>query len=159
MAAALPEPSLELDLQRARAAVLLAENEGRASDRYLAGHAAALRVAAVVLALRTHPVLGGRASRPRNAWHLLAEVAPELAEWAAFFAAAAAKRDAVRAGATAIVTSREADDLVRDAERFLSVVEQAVGPRWQARTGRALPLPSERVEPAPVRSLHLVGRG
>ncbi len=133
MAALLLEPSLKIDLQRARAAVLLAENVPRSSDRYLAAHAAALRVAAVVLALRTHPVLGGRASRPRNAWGLLAEVAPELAEWAAFFAASETKRDAVRAGATAIVTSPEADDLVRDAERFLHVVATAVTRRSLSR--------------------------
>jgi len=58
---------------------------------------------------------------------MLAEVAPELAEWAAFFAATEPKRDAIRAGATSIVSGREADDLVRDAEAFLRVVERAVG--------------------------------
>jgi len=58
---------------------------------------------------------------------MLAEVAPELAEWAAFFAATEAKRDAVRAGATSIVSVREADDMVRDATAFLRLVERAVG--------------------------------
>jgi hypothetical protein len=58
---------------------------------------------------------------------LLAEVAPELAEWASFFAAGAAKRAAAEAGSTRAVTEREADDLVRDADRFLAVVEQALG--------------------------------
>jgi len=58
---------------------------------------------------------------------MLAEVAPELAEWAAFFATTEAKRDAIRAGATAIVSAREADDLVRDVEAFLRLVERAVG--------------------------------
>jgi hypothetical protein len=51
----------------------------------------------------------------------------KLAEWAAFFAATQAKRDAVRAGATSIVSAREADDLVRDVEAFLRLVERAVG--------------------------------
>ena len=69
-----------------------------------------------------------RRRRPqKNAWVLLAEVAPELAEWATFFAAGAAKRAAAEAGSTRAVTEREADDLVRDADRFLAVVEQALG--------------------------------
>ena len=58
---------------------------------------------------------------------LLAEVAPELEEWARFFAAGAGKRAAAEAGSTRAVTDREADDLVRDADRFLGVVEQALG--------------------------------
>jgi hypothetical protein len=58
---------------------------------------------------------------------MLAEVAPELAEWAAFFAATEGKRDAISAGATSIVTAREADDLVIDARAFLRLVERAVG--------------------------------
>ena len=58
---------------------------------------------------------------------LLAEVAPELTEWAAFFASGASKRAAAEAGSTRAVTEREADDLVRDADRFLGVVEQALG--------------------------------
>jgi hypothetical protein len=57
---------------------------------------------------------------------LLAEVAPELGEWAAFFAAGAAKRAAAEAGSRRAVTEREADDLVRDADRFLALVEEAL---------------------------------
>ena len=62
-----------------------------------------------------------------GAWVLLGQVAPELGEWATFFAAGAAKRAAAEAGSTRAVTEREADDLVRDADRFLAVVEQALG--------------------------------
>ena len=94
------------------------------SDRYLAAHRAALRVAAVILAARANPALPGP-SRPRNAWQVLAEVAPEYGEWAAFFAATQPKRDAVQAGATSIVTAREADDMVLDANAFLGLVERA----------------------------------
>jgi hypothetical protein len=94
--------------------------------RYAAAHVAALRAAAALLAARAHPAPGRR--RPqRNAWVLLAEVAPELGEWARFFAAGAAKRAAAEAGSTRAVTEREADDLVRDADRFLAVVEQSLG--------------------------------
>lgn len=109
-------------------------------ERYAAAHLSALRVAAAVLACRARPSAGGpaagsssgpspsaRRARPTSAWVLLATVAPELAEWAAFFAAGAAKRAAAEAGLPSAVTAREADDLVRDAEAFLVMVESSVG--------------------------------
>lgn len=119
-----PEALLQLDLHRVRTALVEAELSRHPGERYLAAHLAALRVAAIVLALRARP--GRRGNRPRNAWMLLAEVAPELGEWAAFFAATEGKREAVRAGATAIVSAREADDLVRDAQTFFKLVERAI---------------------------------
>jgi len=115
------------DMRRARGSLAEAELAQRPSDRYLAAHLAALRVVAIVLTRRAAPRRTEPRGRPRNAWRMLAEVAPELAEWAAFFAATEAKRDAVRAGATSIVSAREADDLVRDVEAFLRLVERAVG--------------------------------
>jgi hypothetical protein len=95
-------------------------------SRYACAHVSALRAAAALLAARARPVPGRR--RPqRNAWLLLAEVAPELEEWSRFFAAGADKRAAAEAGSTRAVSEREADDLVRDADRFLGVVEQLLG--------------------------------
>ncbi|MCZ3385589.1 MAG: hypothetical protein LH630_01140, partial [Actinomycetia bacterium] len=82
--------------------------EPRASRRYAVAHLAALRAAAAVLATRARPT--GRRG-PRSAWDLLGQAAPELAEWAAFFAAGAGKRAAAEAGLDA-VTPREADDLL-----------------------------------------------
>jgi len=122
------------DLARARSAVAGAGQERGPGPRFLAAHTAALRVAAVVLAVRARPV---RSGRPRNAWRLLAEVAPELAEWALYFAATEAKRDAVRAGAPGLVSTREADDLVRETAAFLALVEHAVAPPGPARPDRA----------------------
>lgn len=95
--------------------------------RYASAHVAALRAAAALLAAKARPMPASRRRPQRNAWVLLAEVVPELAEWAAFFAAGAAKRAAAEAGSTRAVTEREADDLVRDADRFLSVVEGVLG--------------------------------
>jgi hypothetical protein len=92
--------------------------------RYATAHLAALRGAAAVLAARTQPEPGRR--RPRSAWVLIGQVAPELGEWAAFFAAGAAKRAAAEAGLSSAVTEREADDLVRDAATFLRVVETSI---------------------------------
>jgi hypothetical protein len=58
---------------------------------------------------------------------LLERVAPELAEWAAFFAVSATKRAAAEAGHVRVVSDRDADDLVRDVEQFLRVVARVVG--------------------------------
>ena len=112
----------------ARAAASLSEATAAVDvpTRYACAHVAALRAAAALLAARARPA-PTRRRRQKNAWVLLAEVAPELAEWATFFAAGAAKRAAAEAGSTRAVTEREADDLVRDADRFLGVVEQALG--------------------------------
>lgn len=112
----------------ARAAESLSEAvaAGDVPTRYACAHVSALRTAAALLAARARPTPGRR--RPqKNAWVLLAEVAPELAEWATFFAAGAGKRAAAEAGSSRAVSEREADDLVRDADRFLAVVEQSLG--------------------------------
>lgn len=93
--------------------------------RYACAHVAALQAAAALLAARAHPSPARR--RQKNAWILLAEVAPEFTEWATFFAAGAGKRAAAEAGLSRAVSEREADDLVRDADRFLAVVESSLG--------------------------------
>jgi hypothetical protein len=126
------------DLQRARSALVEAELATLPHERFLAAHTVALRTAAVVLACRTRP--GRRpADRPRNAWQVLADVAPELSEWAAFFAATQTQRDTVAAGFRAGVTARQADDLVRDAAAFLAVVQRRLD--RSARLGRAAEMP------------------
>ena len=84
--------------------------------------------AAAVLACRARPApTSGRRARPTSAWVLLPAVAPELGEWAEFFAVGARKRAAAEAGLPAAVTPREADDLLRDAQTFLAVVETTLG--------------------------------
>ena len=95
------------------------------TERYAAAHLAALRCAAAVLAVRTKPRDARR--RPRSAWVLLPQVAPELVEWAALFAAGAGKRAAAEAGIRTAVSAREADDLLREVETFLAVVETTLG--------------------------------
>ena len=116
-------------LAAARRGLNEAAASSRPGERYATAHLAALRCAAAVLAARTRPELPDtkRSRRPRNAWALLTAVAPELAEWAAFFAAGAAKRAAAEAGIDGVVTAREADDLLRDTQTFLALVETTVG--------------------------------
>lgn len=136
--------SLPDDLARAEAALVSAELAEHPHERFLAAHVAALRVAACVLSVRARGVriAGGR--RPGrtadggalgNAWELLAAVAPEFGEWAAFFAATQLKRQAVQAGAIALVSAREADDLVRDAAAFHDEAARRLGVRRDARRG------------------------
>ncbi len=100
-------------------------------ERYALAHLAALRAAAAVLSCRAQPASPQR-GRPKSAWVLLAQVAPELLEWAQFFAAGAGKRAAAEAGLAGVVTPREADDLLRDAASFLAVVETTLHGRLAA---------------------------
>jgi hypothetical protein len=120
----LPPAATQL-LDQASRALAEAAASTDARQRYATAHLGALRAAAAVLAARTRPEAGRR--RPRSAWVLLGQVAPELEEWATFFAAGAAKRAAAEAGLSRAVTEREADDLVRDVGAFLSVVETVLG--------------------------------
>ena len=121
-----------------------------ATERYAAAHLAALRTAAAVLAVRTRPS-GHQAAAQRVV--VLPQVAPELAEWAAFFAAGASKRAAAEAGLSRAVTPREADDLLRDAQTFLALVETTLGLRPPAGdpAPRGAGLPRQLATPAPVR--------
>ena len=96
-------------------------------ERYAAAHLAALRAAAAILAARAEPLPPSRRRRPTSAWTLLPTVAPELTEWATFFAAGASKRAAAEAGLTQAVSPREADDLLRDAATFLALAETTLG--------------------------------
>ncbi|MGH3435317.1 MAG: SAV_6107 family HEPN domain-containing protein [Sciscionella sp.] len=111
-------------LDQARNGLAEAEWEFDAAERFAKGYLAALRTAAAMLALGGRPHRGR--SRPTSAWLLLAKVAPELAEWAAFFASISGTAAAVRAGITGKVTARDADDLTRQTGLFLSLVECAV---------------------------------
>jgi hypothetical protein len=120
-----PTPRAALGLLR-QAADGLAEAHRDADplSRYPAAYLAALRAGAAVLAVRARPEPKRRGSR--NVWHLLAEVAPELAEWAAFFASCSDTRAAAEAGISRLVGRREADDLLRQSEQFVGIVTASI---------------------------------
>ncbi len=121
-------PSAALSLLRtARQGLAEADAEADPGTRYIGAHLAALRAAAAIVAARGEPGSGARRRRPRSVWELLPQVEPTLAEWAAFFAASAAKRAAAEAGLPRAATAREAEDLLRDASTFLTVAERALG--------------------------------
>ena len=113
-------------LERSAESLRMAITSSDVPERYALAHVSALQATAALLAVRARPATG-RQRRQRNAWVLLEQVAPEFAEWARFFAAGAGKRAAAEAGSTRAVTEREADDLVRDADHYLSLIEAALG--------------------------------
>ena len=123
-------------LDRSCAGLLQACAARTRGERYVAAHLAALRAAAAVLAVRGRPTARGG---PRSVWEVLPKIAPELTEWAAFFAATASRRAAVEAGRGDIITAREADDLLRDAEAFHHAVEDLLGLPQQPVLPGALP--------------------
>lgn len=96
-----------------------------AGERFCLAHVAALRIAAAVFAARGRPP--GTRRRLVSAWVLVDTVAPEFADWAAYFAAAAPARAAVEAGAVSAVSHRSADEQVQAATEFLHVVETSLG--------------------------------
>jgi hypothetical protein len=116
-------PAAHTLLQQARQGLLNAEYTAHPVDRYAQAHLAALRAAAAVLAVRARP---RRRTRPTSVWVLLAAVAPELAEWSVFFTASSATRTAAEAGVHRLVTGRDADDLIRQADEFLILAERVV---------------------------------
>jgi len=126
-----PVPGAALDLvDRAHDGLVAARRAPTPGDRYVLAHLSALRAAAAVLAVRGRPRRPGGAL---NVWQVLPRVAPELGEWAAFFAASAPRRAAVEAGRADVVGARDADDLLRDAELFAHLVTQSLGlPRQPA---------------------------
>jgi hypothetical protein len=121
-----PGAALSL-LRNARQGLAEAAGETDAGTRYIGAHLAALRAAAAIVAARGEPGGAGRRRRPRSVWELLPQVEPALAEWAAFFAAGAAKRAAAEAGLPRAASGREADELLHDASTFLMVAERALG--------------------------------
>src|SRR4051795_10190695 len=104
-------PAARVLLERSRAGLFAAAGARLCSERYQAAHMAALRAAAAVLAVRGRP---GSRGGPRSVWEVLPRIAPEMGEWASFFAATATRRAAVEHRRGDVITAREADDLLRD---------------------------------------------
>ncbi|HEY0573630.1 MAG TPA: SAV_6107 family HEPN domain-containing protein [Pseudonocardia sp.] len=122
-----PSPAAIGLLRQAEEGLAEAERLADPSRRFATAHLAALRAGAAVLAVRAQPARPKRGGR--SVWQLLTAVAPELAEWAAFFAAGSATRAAAEAGITRLVTERAADDLVRQVGQFVDVSRSLVGRR------------------------------
>lgn len=121
-----PRPSSAVALVSQAHSILVDAGAAQAAgDRFRLAHRGALRSAAALLAARARPSQGPR--RLRSAWSLIDSVAPEYSEWAAYFASGASKREAIESGAFDVVTTREADDLLRASQEFLRLVEISIG--------------------------------
>jgi hypothetical protein len=112
-------------VEQARSLLAEAAVAPNAAERFRLAHLGALRAAAALFAERAKPGTGKR--RLVSAWVLVEAVAPELTEWAAYFAGTARMRDAVEAGAISAVSDRDAEDQFRAAEQFLLLVERSCG--------------------------------
>lgn len=119
-------PTVRAHLADARECLAEAAAARTPAARYISAHLAALRAAAAVLAARPRP-MDGRRRRLRSAWELLPEADPRLAEWAAYFAVSAAKRAAAEAGMARVVSARDAEELLGEAEIFVGTIESLLG--------------------------------
>jgi hypothetical protein len=138
-AAPLPQTAVDL-LRRADGELLAAQFSSAPDETFTHAHLAALRAAAAVLAVRGRPT-GRRA--PRTVWDMLSAVAPEVADWATYFAAGAPVRRAVEAGRFEAVDAPHAEATLCAAEDFLDEVRSLLEPA-RADGGTVRPLRAVR---------------
>lgn len=112
-------------LARADAELVAARLSDGPADRFVHAHLAAIRAAAVVLALRAVPARRGRS---RTVWELLSEADPSLAAWSVYFAAGARTRARLEAGLFEAVDDRRSWELVACAEDFRDEVAMLLDP-------------------------------
>lgn len=125
------------------------------AERHLAASVAVLRAATAVVTVRGGGLPG---TRPTDPWALLVRLAPELAEWADYFALVA-DRGIELAARRAPVRAREADDLLRAAEAFVGRVSQLLGqPCPPQGPGRLPPVPVTIPGGRPEQGARLAGR-
>jgi hypothetical protein len=113
--------TLEL-VERARADLLQACLSRDVSERYRQSRLGAMRAAAALVSARTR---GARPGGPQSLWELVPAAAPELTEWAEFFAIAT--QHGGQRPVRPVVSAREADDLLRQAETFVGLVCRSLG--------------------------------
>jgi hypothetical protein len=129
-------------LREAQRGLAEAEHAVEPVPRFIASYLAALRAGAAVLAARGRPHRGR--ARPASVWVLLESAAPELREWAAFFAANSAAQAAAQAGITRRITPRSADELCRQAGQFLELAHQVVHGRRATRVRQCAAPPTRQ---------------
>lgn len=128
-------PALAL-LEQSRQCLAEAHAAELAAARYVTSQDAAMRAAAALVAGRRGLGRRGRGLH-QDLWPLLANQAPELGEWADFFALAAVRRQEIESH-TVRVSVREADDLLRAAETFIELVTVTLGMPRGERAARRL---------------------
>jgi hypothetical protein len=104
----------------------LADADGEADpvERFIASYLSALRAGAAVLAARGRPHRGR--AKPTSVWTLLESAAPELREWAVFFAGHSATQAAAQSGITRGLDVEAADELFRRSGQFVELARRVV---------------------------------
>jgi hypothetical protein len=141
-------------LAQARRGLADAGRERDPGERFMAAYLSALRAAAGVLAARGRPHRGR--ARPASTWVLLESTAPELREWAAFFASYSATQAAVQSGITGRVTEESAAELLRQSGEFVDLARRAIMPRVEG--SAPAPSPPSRAAPCAKGASTLRGR-
>ncbi|MBE9373118.1 hypothetical protein IQ251_01520 [Saccharopolyspora sp. HNM0983] len=95
-----------------------AESAADPRARFVDAHAAALRAATALVVARAECL---ERPRPAGVWALLAEAAPELADWAEFLAGHSNRRALAESGVP-VVTGPQADRLLVQSREFLDIV-------------------------------------
>ncbi|MEU6644165.1 SAV_6107 family HEPN domain-containing protein [Saccharomonospora sp. NPDC046836] len=111
-------------LTQARHGLAEAGREADPVRRFISAYLSALRAAAAVLAARGRPHRGR--AKPESVWTLLESAAPELQQWAVFFAAYSARQAAAQAGVTRRITAESTDELFVQAGRFVAIAGRVV---------------------------------
>jgi SAV_6107-like HEPN len=128
-------PSALLLMESARRRLASGRYNPSPPARYGAAYHAALGAAAAVVAAKSG--LTRRRRRPRNVWELLPSAAPSLGEWAVQFAATPGVSRPVWLGRRRAISHRQADQLLREAEAFVSLAEETLGLPAQPRSAGA----------------------
>lgn len=102
-----------------------AAHETEPAARFAAAYSAALRTAAAVLVSYGSPHRARR--KPQSVWELLPRTAPELGEWAAYFAGWSDTHVAAQAGRTRRVDAGDAGEISTRAEAFLTHARSMTG--------------------------------
>lgn len=127
-------------LAQARHGLADAGRERTLAARFAASYLSALRAGAAILAAKGRP--HRRAAKPQSTWALLASTAPEVAQWAEYFAARSATHASAQAGITRGIDDAMVDDQRRRAEEFVALAHRVVhGPQGEsgARTSARAP--------------------
>lgn len=100
-----------------------AASAGTPNARYIAAHLAAVRAAGAGISARLSPEQA-RMRRPDSIWELLPRVAPELADWAAFFDAGTQRRTRAEHGQRSAVNAQQAEEMLTQARQFATLAEE-----------------------------------
>lgn len=111
-------------LAQARHGLADAERETTLVGGFVASYLSALRAGAAILVAKGRP--HRQVAKPQSTWTLLTSVAPEVTQWAEYFAAHSAGYAAAQAGISRHVGAEAVDELRHRAEEFLALAHRVV---------------------------------